>query len=170
MLTEKKTIERDTLEIMCTEMLVPKNHLLRKIDEAVNFERLYEIVGDLYCKDNGRPSVDPIVLFKIILIQHLYGIRSLRQTVADIEMNVAYRWFLGYRISEPIPHFATVSYNFRHRFSSETVERIFCWILEEVNRAGYLSPEVVFLDGTHVKANANMKKQVKHAIPVAAKD
>jgi len=95
MLTEKKTIERDMLEIMCTEMLVPKKHLLRKIDEAVDFERLYEIVGDLYCKDNGRPSIDPIVLFKIVLIQHLYGIRSLRQTVADIEMNVAYRWFLG---------------------------------------------------------------------------
>lgn len=100
MLTEKKTIERDTLEIMCTEMLVPKWHLLRKIDEAVDFERLSEIVGDLYCKDNGRPSIDPIVLFKIVLIQHLYGIRSLRQTVTDIEMNVAYRWFLGYRISE----------------------------------------------------------------------
>ena len=63
MLTEKKTIERDTLEIMCTEMLAPKQHLLRKIDEAVDFERLYEIVGDLYCKDNGRPSIDPIVLF-----------------------------------------------------------------------------------------------------------
>ncbi|MEA5048246.1 MAG: IS5/IS1182 family transposase, partial [Eubacteriales bacterium] len=72
MLTEKKTIERDTLEIMCTEMLVPKEHLLRKIDAAIDFQRLYEIVGDLYCKDNGRPSVDPVVLFKIVLIQHLY--------------------------------------------------------------------------------------------------
>jgi len=163
MLTEKKAIERDTLEIMCTEMLVPKEHLLRKIDAAVDFKRIYEIVGDLYCKDNGRPSVDPAVLFKIVLIQHLYGIRSLRQTVSEIEMNVAYRWFLGYRISEPIPHFATVSYNFRHRFNGDTVEQIFCWILDEVNRAGYLSPEVVFLDGTHVKANANLKKQVKKA-------
>ncbi|MEA5049286.1 MAG: IS5/IS1182 family transposase, partial [Eubacteriales bacterium] len=72
MLTEKKAIERDTLEIMCTEMLVPKEHLLRKIDAAIDFQRLYEIVGDLYCKDNGRPSVDPVVLFKIVLIQHLY--------------------------------------------------------------------------------------------------
>jgi len=169
MLTEKKAIERDTLEIMCTEMLVPKEHLLRKIDAAVDFKRIYEIVGDLYCRDNGRPSVDPAVLFKIVLIQHLYGIRSLRQTVAEIEMNIAYRWFLGYRISEPIPHFATVSYNFRHRFNGDTVEQIFCWILDEVNRAGYLSPEVVFIDGTHVKANANLKKQVKKAIPVAAK-
>ena len=68
-LTEKKTIERDTLEIMCTEMLMPKHHLLRKIDEAVDFERYYEIAGDLYCKVNGRPSIDPIVLFKIVLIQ-----------------------------------------------------------------------------------------------------
>ena len=62
MLTEKKTIERNTLEIMCTEMLVPKEHLLRKIDAAVNFQRIYEIVGDLYCKDNGRPSVDPALV------------------------------------------------------------------------------------------------------------
>lgn len=111
---------------MCTEMLVPKEHLLRKIDDAVDFERLYEIVGDLYCKDNGRPSIDPIVLFKIVLIQHLYGIRSLRQTVADIELNVAYRWLLGYRISEPLPHVATVRYNFKHRLNSETIKSVFC--------------------------------------------
>ena len=84
-------------------------------------------------------------------------------------MNVAYRWFLGYRISEQIPHFATVSYNFRHRFSEETVEQIFAWILGEVETAGYLAPEVVFIDGTHIKANANLKKQIKQAIPVAAK-
>ena len=65
MLTEKKTIERDTLEIMCTEMLVPKHHLLRKIDEAVDFERYYEIVGDLYCKVNGRPVSIRLFCFQI---------------------------------------------------------------------------------------------------------
>jgi len=54
MLTEKKAIERDTLEIMCTEMLVPKDHLLRKIDAAVDFKRIYEIVGDLYCREPAR--------------------------------------------------------------------------------------------------------------------
>lgn len=91
---------------MCTDMMVPKDHLLRKIDRAVDFKRIYDIVGEMYCKDNGRPSVDPVVLFKMVLIQHLYGIRSLRQTASDIEMNIAYRWFLGYRISEQIPHFA----------------------------------------------------------------
>lgn len=94
------------VEMMCTELLVPQEHLLRKIDAAVDFNRIYEIVGELYCKDNGRPSIDPVVLFKIVLIQHLHGIRSLRQTVADVEMNIAYRWFLGYRVSKPVSHFA----------------------------------------------------------------
>lgn len=76
----------------------------------------------------------------------------LRQTVKDIEMNIAYRWFLGYTLNETIPHFATVSYNFRHRFKESVIEDIFTWILYEVERAGYLKPEVVFVDATHIKA------------------
>ena len=79
-------------------------------------------IGELYSEDQGRPSVDPVVLFKIVLIQHLYGIPSLRRTLAEIDMNMAYRWFLGYSVNEEIPHFSTVSYNFRHRYSEETVE------------------------------------------------
>jgi transposase len=160
---------RQALEIICLETLIPKEHLLRKIDAAVQFEHIYDLVEDLYCPDNGRPSIDPVVLFKMVLIQHIYGIRSLRQTSAEVEMNIAYRWFIGYPINKPTPHFATISYNFLHRFKEETVEKIFEWILDEVENAGYLAPEVVFVDGTHIKANANIKKKVKEAIPVAAK-
>ena len=110
-----------------------------------------------------------MVLFKLVLIQHLFGIRSLRQTMRDAEVNVAYRWFLGYTMSQQLPHFATISYAFCHRFTAEVIEGAFRWILEEVARAGYLSPEVVFVDGTHIRANANLKKRVKREIPVAAK-
>lgn len=60
-----------------------------------DFGRIYELVEDLYCEDNGRPSCDPVVLFKLVLIQHLSGIRSLRQTIRDAEVKVAYRWFPG---------------------------------------------------------------------------
>ena len=130
---------------------------------------LYDIVEDLYCQDNGRPSIDPVVLFKMVMIQHLYGIRSLRKTAEEIEMNAAYRWFLGYSMNEKIPHFSTVSYNFKHRFTEETIEKVFYWILSEINNKGYLSPEAVFIDGTHIKANANINKKVKKAIPTAAK-
>ncbi len=152
---------RNQCEIIYIDYLVSKDHLLRKIDAAVDFTKIYEIVEDLYCKNNGRPSTDPVVLFKIAIIQHLYGITLLRRTPDEISLNVAYRWFFGYSLLEKTPHFTTLSNNFCHRFTEETVERVFDWILSETNDAGYLSPEAVFIDGTHIKANANMKKAVK---------
>lgn len=161
--------ETEQVIFFSMESFVPQDHLLRKIESAVDFSVLYDIVGELYCLDNGRPSIAPVILFKMVLIQHLYGIRSLRRTSEEIEMNVAYRWFLGYLMNEKTPHFATVSYNFKHRFTEKTIEKVFNWILSEINKKGYSSPEVVFIDGTHIKANANMKKSVTKAIPVAAK-
>ena len=166
---QKNKKERDQLEFVSIEELVPKEHLLRKIDSAIDFTHIYDLVGDLYCPDNGRPSIDPVVLFKMVLIQHIFGIPSLRRTAEEVRMNVGYRWFLGYLLNEETPHFSTLSYNFKHRFTSETIERIFYWILDEINNAGYLTPETVFVDGTHIKANANIKKVVKKEIPKAAK-
>ena len=109
------------------------------------------------------------MLFKMVLIQHLYGVPSLRRTADEISANICCCWFLGYTLQEEMPHFSTVSYNFRHRFTSETVDQVFAWILEEVAEAGYLSSKAVFIDGTHIKANANTKKRVKAAIPAASK-
>lgn len=157
------------VEIVDIESLVPQGHLLRKIDASVDFNRIYEMVEELYSADNGRPSIDPVVLVKMVLIQHLYGLPSLRRTAEEVSLNVAYRWFLGYGLQEETPHFSTMSYNFRNRFTTETVDQIFAWILEEVAQAGYLRPQAVFIDGTHIKANANTKKQVKEQIPVASK-
>ena len=68
---ERGKMDRDAIEIVAIESLVPEEHLLRKVDDAVNFDRLYEMVEDLYSEDNGRPSIDPVVLFKMVLIQHL---------------------------------------------------------------------------------------------------
>ena len=166
---ERGKMERGIFEIVDTESLVPAEHLLRKIDKAVDFNKIYDMVEPLYCADNGRPSVDPVVLFKMVLIQHLYSLGSLRRTAEEVSFNVAYRWFLGYRLQEDTPHFSTVSYNFRHRFTTETVDQIFNWILSEMVDAGYVAPGVVFIDGTHIKANANTKKVVKKEVPVAAK-
>ena len=166
---ERGKMERGIFEMVDTESLVPTEHLLRKIDAAVDFSKVYDMVEPLYCADNGRPSIDPVVLFKMVLIQHLYGLTSLRRTAEEVSLNVAYRWFLGYRLQEETPHFSTVSYNFRHRFTTDTVDQIFGWILAEIAEAGYLSPSAVFVDGTHIKANANIKKVVKEEVPVAAK-
>ena len=160
---------RNQMEMVWLEDLVPKEHLLRKIEAAVSFEKIYEMVEELYSEDNGRPSVDPVVLVKMVLIQHLYGLPSLRRTASEVEVNMAYRWFLGYGLTEETPHFSTLSYNFKHRFTTETVDQIFAWILNEIAEAGYLSPTAVFIDGTHIKANANNKKKIQEEVPVASK-
>lgn len=107
---ERGKMDRDVIEIIGIENLVPEEHLLRKIDKAVDFNRIYEMVEPLYCEDNGRPSVDPVVLFKMVLIQHLYGLSSLRRTAEEVRGSIYYRWFLGYSLQEETPHFSTVSY------------------------------------------------------------
>lgn len=82
--------------------------------------------------ERGKPEIDPVFLFKIVLIQHLYGIRSMKQTLKEIEVNMAYRCFIGYDLFEKIPHFSTFSKNYTRRFQ-----------------------------GTHVKASGNKKKNRK---------
>ena len=166
---ERGKNEREVIEIVSIEYLVPREHLLRKVDKAVDFRKLYEIVEPLYSEDEGRPSIDPVVLFKIVLLQHLDGLTSLRGTLRRAETDIAYRWFLGYTLNEELPHFSTVSYNFRHRFTEETIEAVFRWILDEAGTAGALSPAAVFIDGTHIKANANINKKIKQEVPAAAK-
>ena len=156
---------RTQISLVSLEELVPEDHLVRKIDQAIDFSFIYDLVEDLYCEDNGRPSIDPVVLIKIVLIQYLFGIRSMRQTIKEIETNVAYRWFIGYDFSQPIPHFSTFGKNYVRRFKDTNVfEQIFMRILEEAVRHGFVDPQVLFIDATHVKANANKNKYVTKVI------
>lgn len=74
--------------------LVPKDHLIRKIDAAINFDFVYPIVEQTY-STFGRPSIDPVILVKLVFIQYLFGIHSMRQTIKEVDTNLAYRWLLG---------------------------------------------------------------------------
>ena len=108
---EKGKMERGVVEVVDTESLVPQEHLLRKVDRAVEFRKLYEIVEPLYSEEEGRTSIDPVVLFKIVLLQHLDGIPSLRGTLRRAQTDIAYRWFLGYTLNEELPHFSSHTYS-----------------------------------------------------------
>jgi transposase len=162
MLTTDKDDVRSQIEMLCLDQLVPENHLVRKLEAAIDFSFIYELVSDKYCMDNGRPSIDPVVLFKIVFIQYIFGIRSMRQTIAEIQTNTAYRWFIRYGLHEQIPHFTTVGKNYVRRFKNTDIfEQIFIRILEEAVNAGFVKSDAVFIDATHVKANANKKKYDK---------
>lgn len=159
MITEKNEKARKQIEFVCTDDLVPQDHLLRIIDKAIDWSFIYDLVRDKYSPDQGRPSIDPVTLIKIPLIQYLYGIKSMRQTIKEIEVNVAFRWFLGLELYDKVPHFSTFGKNYSRRFEgTDLFEQIFQHILEECYRFKLVDPTEVFVDATHVKARANNKK------------
>ena len=169
MLTIRENNFRNEEQYITIDSLVPKNHLVRKIENAINFEFIYDEVKDLY-SPLGAPSIDPVVLIKIVLIQYLFGIPSMRQTIKDIEVNVAYRWFLGYSLTEKIPHFSTFNKNYERRFKdTDLFEVIFKKILAQATLNGFIDSSNIFIDSTHIKASANKKKYNKIEIDMQAK-
>ncbi len=144
------------LEMVMLEELVPSDHLLRRLDAVVDFAFIREEVRHLYCEDNGRPALDPVVLFKALLIGYLFGIRSERQLVRELQVNVAYRWFLGLRLTDKVPDASTFSQNRRRRFrDSDIAQRLFDRIVEQALAQGLVGGRVLYTDSTHIKASAN---------------
>lgn len=155
----KNASNKGQMQIVSLDQLVPEDHILRKIDSAVDFSFIYDLVEEKYSSDNGRPSIDPVMLIKIPIIQHMFGIKSMRQTIKDIEVNVAYRWFLGLDFFDPVPHFSTFGKNYKRRFEgTDLFEQIFANILMQCMKYDLVDPSTVFVDATHVKAAANRKK------------
>ena len=162
MMTQNADKKREQMQMFCMDDLVPESHLLRMIDKAIDWTFIYDLVEDKYSPDFGRPSMDPVMLIKIPFIQYLYGIRSMRQTIKEIEVNVAYRWFLGIDMLDPVPHFSTFGKNYSRRFKdTDLFEQIFEHILDECYKYKLVDPAEVFVDATHVKARANNKKMRK---------
>ena len=84
------------------ESLIPETHLLRKIERMVSFDFIYDLLAPYY-PATGRPSVDPVSMFKMLLIGYLYGIKSERRLVEEVQLNIAYRWFCGFELDDTIP-------------------------------------------------------------------
>lgn len=146
---------RSQISMVSLDELVPIDHLVRKIEYAIDFSFIYDMVRDVYCEDNGRPSIDPVVLIKIALIQCLFGIRSMRQTIKEIETNVAYRWFIGYDFSQPIPHFSTLGKNYVRRFRDTSCLR------ESFIASSKKLPGMVSLNLTYSSSTRHMLKQAR---------
>jgi transposase len=157
-------------EFVCIEDLVPQDHLLRKVEKSVKFSFIYEKVKDLY-SDKGRPGLDPVVLFKMMLIGYLYGIRSERQLERDIKVNVAYRWFLGLGLTDPVPDHSTISQNRRRRFTDSDVFReVFDEIVRQAIARGLVGGKYLFTDSTHLKASANRNRREIVEVEQAPRD
>ena len=157
--------EQTALEMVTLEGLVPKDHLLRKIEAVIDFSFIHERVAGLYCADNGRPPLDPTLMFKALFLGYLFGIRSERQLVREIEVNVAYRWFLRLKLTDGVFDASTLSQNRRRRYNDTSVAQdIFDEIVTQAIVLGLVDGHVLYSDSTHLKANANKNKSDKAVV------
>ena len=157
-MSNRSNRKNDCFIFSTIEDIVPQDHEVRRLERAVNWEFIYPEVKNLY-SDFGRPSIDPVILFKMIIINYTFGINSMRRTCREIEVNLAYRWFLGIGIYEPVPNYSTWSQNYIRRYKdSDIFDVIFKKILEQAIRHGFINTETVFGDSTHMKASANKRK------------
>ena len=122
----------------------------------VDFSFIREKVRPFYSETKGRPSLDPVVLFKMVLIGYLYGIRSERQLEQEIILNAAYRWFLGLGFSDSVPDHSTISWNRNNRFKDTTVfQEIFDEVVHLAIHHHMVAGRLLISDSTHIQANAN---------------
>jgi transposase len=136
------------MAIIDMEQMIPQNHLLRKINQIVDFSFIYEQAASLYAK-NGRPSIDPVLLIKMLLVGYIYGIKSERRLEQEVQLNIAYRWFCGLQLTERVPDHSTFSQNRRRRFGNSILFReIFYEIVRQCIDRGLVDGEHTVCDGS----------------------
>jgi transposase len=142
---------------------VPENHLLRLIDHHVNFECIRAKLKDAY-SETGRPSIDPELLLRMLLVGYLYGVTSERKLVEELGMHLAWRWFTGLGFDQEIPHHSTFSKNRHGRFQESNLFReIFEEIVARCAEAGLVRGEHMSVDGSFIQANADHHGRVSPA-------
>lgn len=151
---ENKENNRKLQTNVSLDDFVPKNHIVRYLDQ-IDLSFIYDIVEPLYAK-NGPESIDPVVIFKILIIQKMFNIGSIRETIEQIQYNLAYRWYLGYNLYDKIPDHSTISKLYERKFSKSTIfNDIFNNILELINNNDLIDKSEVSCDSTPVAASAH---------------
>jgi transposase len=132
------------------ESLVPEDNFSRQVERRQDLSLVRDLVDYLY-SDIGRPSIDPVVFFKLQLIAFFDGVRSERRLMYHVNLNMAHRWFIGYDLYEPVPDHSTLS-KIRERFGLETFQIFFEHIVELCVEAGLVWGEELFFNRTKVVA------------------
>jgi len=140
------------------EELVPARNFYRHLEAKLDLSFVREWAQDLYA-DWGRPSIDPVIFFKLQLILFFEGIRSERQLIATASLNLAHRWYLGYALDEPLPDHSSLT-RIRQRFGIDIFQRFFERIVDLCQEAGLVWGRELYVDATKVDANAGLDSLV----------
>ena len=148
------------------ESLIPETHLLRKIERMVFFDFIYDLLAPYY-PATGRPSVDPVGMFKMLLIGYLYGIKSERRLVEEVQLNIAYRWFCGFELDDTIPNHSTFSKTRTRKWQqSDLFQKAFYEIVKQCIDSGLIDGEAMAADGSYIPANVSRESWINVEIEV----
>jgi len=140
------------------ESLVPADHFYRHLDAKLDLTFVRDWVQECYA-EHGRPSIDPVVFFKLQLIMFFEGIRSERRLIETASLHLAHRWYLGYGLDEPLPDHSSLT-RIRQRLGLAIFERFFEHVVELCQQAGLIWGRELFFDATKVRANAALNSVV----------
>ncbi len=149
----KKSGQIDIFNSMIYEKLIPEDHLLVRIDTLINFSFVYDIVKDQY-SNIGRKSEDPVVLFKLNLLEYLYKLSD-PAMISRAQTDVAIRWFLGLNLDDELPDDSLISYFRIHRMGEKGFEDVFNEIVKKCIKNNLVSKRRYMVDSTNVDANVN---------------
>jgi transposase len=137
---------------------VPQDHLLRQIDRFLDFDELRAHLKSFY-SHTGRPSIDPELMIRMLVIGYCYGIRSERRLCEEVQLNLAYRWFCRLSIEDKVPDHSTLSKTRHGRFrDSEALRFVFEQVVERCISEGLVGGEGFAVDASVVKADANRQR------------
>jgi transposase len=140
------------------ENLVPHDSFYRHVEARLDLGFVRDLVKDKYSAF-GRPSIDPVVFFKLQLVMFFEGLRSERQLVQVAADRLSVRWYLGYDLHEPLPDYSSMT-RIRERYGLATFRRFFDTIVEQCQKAGLIWGKELYFDGTQVEANADRDKML----------
>src|SRR6266487_403687 len=158
MLGPAKVRRVDQPVVASLDALVPAHHFYRHLESKLDLTFVRDLVRSAY-KDGGRPSIDPIIFFKLQLIMFFDGIRSERRLIEAASLNLAHRWYLGYALDEALPDHSSLS-RIRARLGVTVFERFFEQVVELCRAAGLGWGEELIFDATRVRANADLDSLV----------
>lgn len=145
------------------EGLVPADHVLRRVDRALDFSWIHEEVRGCYCQDNGRPSIDPESALRLMLAGFFQGITEDRRLMREAQVNLAIRWFAGYRLDETLPDHSSLT-RIRARWGVEVFRRVFERTVRACMDAGLVDARTVHVDATLIRADVSWDSLVtRHA-------
>ena len=138
---------------------------IAQLRRAMDDLGIYDIVEPLYARV-GRPSIDPVLLVKMLLLGYLYSIPSERKLEQEVRVNIAFRWFLGIDFDEPVPDHSTISQLRRRKFGGTTLfQDIFDEVVRKCMAAGLVTGKLLLTDSTHILANAAKEKREIIEVP-----